>query len=204
MAQNESINYIATPDSAPQYEKGMDSLFRFIAMNIRYPEEARNKGLDGTVYVSFIVDTLGKILNAKVLKDIGGGCGEEAKRVLLLTTGKWNPGMNKTQKVNVLMNLPVSFRIMESKSTNEPGPISYHHFIMGKTAYDAGDFRLAFREFDTSAKLNSKNADTYYYRGLTEKKLDRMQDACDDWKKAFELGNNEVDSLITMYCAGKK
>lgn len=81
----------------------------FIQRNIRYPEVALKNKIEGRVYVTFTVETDGSITNIKVLRDIGGGCGQEAVRVVSIMP-KWKPGTQRGKPVRVQFNLPIVFQ----------------------------------------------------------------------------------------------
>ncbi len=95
-------------DEMPQYPGGKDSLNIFLVENIVYPKYAKRKNIHGMVYVTFIVETDGTINDVKVLRGIGGGCDEEAVRVVKMMP-KWTPGNLKGKKVRVQFNLPIKF-----------------------------------------------------------------------------------------------
>ncbi len=78
--------------------------------NIRYPEMARQNGIEGTVYLKFVVEKDGSISNPQVIRNIGGGCGAEALRVVGKMP-KWTPGKQRGRVVRVLFTLPVKFSL---------------------------------------------------------------------------------------------
>ncbi|MCO6478530.1 MAG: TonB family protein [Phaeodactylibacter sp.] len=89
-------------------------LLEFIYENIRYPAVARDNGIEGTVVVSFVVDQKGFVKDAQVVRDIGGGCGQEALRIVELMNSmpnRWTPGKQRGRAVKVLFNLPVKFKL---------------------------------------------------------------------------------------------
>ena len=86
------------------------NLVSFISSHLKYPEEAKREGLEGTVIVSFVITKEGKVEDPYVLKDIGGGCGEEAISILK-NMPLWESGIDKGEKVNVKLNLPVKFKL---------------------------------------------------------------------------------------------
>lgn len=93
------------------------SLLNFIYQNIQYPYEAREKGVEGTVVIGFVVEKDGSITQPKIVKDIGEGCGAEALRVVNLMLQykvRWSPGKNKQQPIRVAFNLPVRFKLEEA------------------------------------------------------------------------------------------
>ena len=85
-------------------------LLAFVYQNIQYPLDARQNGNEGTVVVSFVVEKDSTVSNINVVRDIGGGCGEEALRVIngMNEIGvKWIPGKMKGKPVRVQFNLPI-------------------------------------------------------------------------------------------------
>jgi protein TonB len=94
-----------------------ENLIKYIYKNIKYPTLAKDNGIQGMVVVSFVVDKNGKITDTKVIKDIGGGCGEEAEKVILSMNSlseRWTPGMQRAQKVKVRYNMPIRFRLNQN------------------------------------------------------------------------------------------
>jgi len=85
-------------------------LFKYLFENIRYPEEAKEKSFSGIVVIQFIIDGNGEIINPEIRRDIGGGCGEEALRVIK-TMDNWIPGKQDGKIVKTLYNLPVRFKL---------------------------------------------------------------------------------------------
>jgi protein TonB len=69
---------------------------------------AKESGIQGTVYVTFVVEKDGSITDVRVLRGIGGGCDEEAVRVVK-NSPKWSPGKQRGKPVRVQYNLPVKF-----------------------------------------------------------------------------------------------
>ncbi|MEQ8519456.1 MAG: energy transducer TonB [Cytophagales bacterium] len=94
----------------PQPVGGIGSFYEYLSEHIRYPDEARRIGISGRVFVEFVVDKDGSLTNAKVVKGIGGGCDEEALRVVL-SAPKWNPGKQRGRPVKVRMTVPVFFKL---------------------------------------------------------------------------------------------
>lgn len=101
--------------SQPEFPGGEAAMFNFIAKNILYPAEARNNNIQGTVVLTFVVNKDGKITDITIMKDIGGGCGAEAARVVAMMPD-WKPGMTVLGPVKVRYTLPVKFRLEGGKS----------------------------------------------------------------------------------------
>ena len=89
------------------------NLINFISKNIVYPDVATEEGLQGTVLVSFIINEKGVLLNPELLRDIGGGCGAAALRVVL-NMPNWEPAYHNGQPVKVRLNLPIRFSLTPS------------------------------------------------------------------------------------------
>ena len=97
-------------DEEAEFPGGIDSLLKFMVDNIQYPQEAKEKGIEGKVYVTFVIDSDGAVRNPRILRDIGGGCGKEVLRVVMLMP-KWIPAKYRYNAVPVQYNLPVSFTL---------------------------------------------------------------------------------------------
>ena len=78
----------------PEFPGGTEALYKYLAENIKYPQLARDNGITGKVYITFVVERDGSIANPKILRDIGGGCGAEAIRVVKAMP-KWTPGKQR-------------------------------------------------------------------------------------------------------------
>lgn len=94
----------------PEFPGGEEALMAFLATNLKYPPLALENNIQGTVAIRFVVDTQGRISSAEILKDIGGGCGAEALRVVN-SMPRWTPGEQNGVKVHVRYVLPIRFRL---------------------------------------------------------------------------------------------
>ena len=113
MAQTEVVDeeiFLVVAENAPEFPGGSDSLYAYIARNIKYPETAKKEKIEGRVFVTFVIEKDGQVSSAKILRDIGGGCGEEAIRVVK-NMPKWKPGTQRGNPVRFQFNLPVSFML---------------------------------------------------------------------------------------------
>jgi periplasmic protein TonB len=97
-------------EEPPVFIGGDEKLYKFLGDNMIYPQMARESGIQGIVYVTFVVEPNGAITSVRVLRDIGGGCGEEATRVVNAMP-KWSPGKQRGIAVRVQFNLPVKFTL---------------------------------------------------------------------------------------------
>jgi periplasmic protein TonB len=94
----------------PGYNGGEEAMYKYLSDNIKYPQVAKETGIQGNVIVTFVVEKDGTITSVSVLKDIGGGCGEEALRVVKAMP-KWNAGKQNGVPVRVQFNLPIRFTL---------------------------------------------------------------------------------------------
>ncbi len=92
----------------PQYIGGEKALMKYLQDNLVYPNDARKRNIQGTVFISFVVEPDGSISSVKCLRGIGGGCDEEAMRVVKLMPN-WKPGLQRGKPVRVQFNLPIRF-----------------------------------------------------------------------------------------------
>ena len=97
-------------ETLPIPSGGMEGWSSYLSANLGYPTTARRKGIEGTVIVAFIVDTDGTVSDFELLKGIGGGCDEEAIRIVK-NSPKWTPGMQDGKAVRTLMRLTVNFTL---------------------------------------------------------------------------------------------
>jgi protein TonB len=89
---------------------GMKAFYAYVGKNMKYPAQARRMGIEGKVYVTFVVGKDGALTDVRVLKGIGAGCDMEAIRVLS-GAPKWKPGKQRGRPVRVRMQLPIIFKL---------------------------------------------------------------------------------------------
>lgn len=97
-------------EESPSFPGGDVARIKFLQENIVYPQMARESGIQGTVYVTFVVERNGNVTDVRVLRGIGGGCDEEAVRVIKAMP-KWNPGKQRGKPVRVQFNMPIKFTL---------------------------------------------------------------------------------------------
>ncbi|QDH81048.1 energy transducer TonB [Echinicola soli] len=97
-------------ETMPTPPGGMEGWNKYLSKNLKYPTQARRMGIEGTVYVVFVVNTDGSIQDVGILRGIGGGCDEEAMRVVR-NAPKWEPGKQRGRPVRVKMRLPIRFKL---------------------------------------------------------------------------------------------
>ncbi|MBC7565537.1 MAG: energy transducer TonB [Pedobacter sp.] len=97
----------------PTFPGGMNNFYAYLKENVRYPSEAKASKLEGKVFLSFVVEKDGSLMDIKVDRKLGGGTDEEAVRVLEASP-KWQPGIQNGNVVRVKYNIPISFSLASS------------------------------------------------------------------------------------------
>ena len=97
-------------EEMPDFPGGTQKLADYLAKNIKYPQMARESGIQGRVFISFVVEPDGSVSNVNVMRSLGGGCDEEAVRVVK-SMPKWKPGKQRGKPVRVSYILPVNFKL---------------------------------------------------------------------------------------------
>jgi len=97
-------------ENQPEPVGGMAAFYKHVQKNLKYPEQARRMGVEGRVFVQFVVDKDGNLTDVQILKGIGSGCDEEALRVVK-SAPKWNPGKQRGRPVRVRMSIPIVFKL---------------------------------------------------------------------------------------------
>ncbi len=108
--ENPNKEFYEVVEIAPEFPGGFSALYVWLANAIVYPAFAREAGIEGTVYVRFIINEDGTISDATIIRGIGGGCNEEVLRVIgLMPT--WKAGIQGNSKVKVRYTLPIHFKL---------------------------------------------------------------------------------------------
>jgi len=104
----DEIPYIV--ETMPSYVGGISEFYKFVSKNLKYPAQARRMGIEGKVFVHFIVDKNGSLSDIKIMRGIGAGCDQEVLRIIRKSP-KWNPGKQRGVPVKVRMMLPITFKM---------------------------------------------------------------------------------------------
>ena len=97
-------------EEQPEFPGGISAFYKYVGERIKYPSQARRMGIEGKVFVQFVVDKDGSLTEVQAVKGIGAGCDEEAVRVLR-NIPKFRPGKQRGRAVKVRMVLPIVFRL---------------------------------------------------------------------------------------------
>ncbi|HRF78975.1 MAG TPA: energy transducer TonB [Flavobacteriales bacterium] len=101
-------------EQMPEFPGGQEAMTAYISKNLKYPEKAIEEGIEGVVFITFVVEPDGRISGVTVLRGIGAGCNEEAVRVVS-SMPNWKPGYQRGKAVRVKYNLPIRYKLAEGK-----------------------------------------------------------------------------------------
>ena len=122
--ETQAVETVATDNSEvygavevmPEYPGGTTAMFDFIQKNLKYPESAKDKGLEGRVFIGFVVEKDGSLSSFQVLRGVCDEIDAEAVRVLKMMP-KWKPGMNNGEPVRVQYTMPFKFQLTGNENT---------------------------------------------------------------------------------------
>ncbi|MDD3078565.1 MAG: TonB family protein [Paludibacter sp.] len=106
-------------ENMPKFPGGDQALFKFLAENVRYPVTAQEKGIQGRVICSFIINKDGSVSDVEVVRSVDSFLDAEAMRVIK-TMPEWEPGTQRGKTVRVKYNLPINFKLDGGKDTKNP------------------------------------------------------------------------------------
>ena len=106
---DEGIIFITVEQQA-EFPGGFEAMTKFLSRNMKYPAQARRMGVEGSVFVSFVIDKGGNISDPQVIKGISAECDKEAVRVVKMMP-PWKPGKQNGKPVKCRFVLPIKFRL---------------------------------------------------------------------------------------------
>jgi len=109
----------------PFYEGGLKAMREYIGKNKKYPKEALEQKIEGTVYLRYTINYKGKVIDTKILSSLGHGCDKEATRVVKLL--KFKVQKNYVGKIKFFKTIQIHFKLPKEKPTPKPSrQISYN------------------------------------------------------------------------------
>jgi TonB family protein len=114
--QNEDDIFTGSVEKMPEFPGGTNAMFNFISKNVTYPESAKEAGVEGKVYVQFVVEKDGSLSSFQVIRGVSDELDAEAIRVSKMMP-KWTPGMNEGKPVRVQFTLPFNFKLTGNDNT---------------------------------------------------------------------------------------
>jgi protein TonB len=107
----EEVDEIFTIVEEPASPKGgMPAFYKYVGEKVKYPAQARRMGIEGKVFVEFVIGKDGSISEVRAVKGIGAGCDEEAVRIVQ-GAPSWTPGKQRGKAVKQRMVLPITFKL---------------------------------------------------------------------------------------------
>lgn len=137
---NDNVYNIAIIKQPPTYPGGEVALFKYLGNNIKYPAIARESGIEGTVYVEFIIDKDGSVTNVVAKRKVDGGCTEEALRVINAMPN-WIPGIQEGKPVKVKYTLPIKFKLQDNDVTSTNTTASFTGGEVALSEYIANNLK---------------------------------------------------------------
>lgn len=99
-------------ENMPEFEGGMNAMFEFIKSNLKYPKYEKENGIQGNVYVRFVVEKDGSITRPEILQSVDGSQNFDSEVLRIINAmPTWTPGQNNGAKVRVYMTLPFQFKL---------------------------------------------------------------------------------------------
>jgi len=189
-------------EQMPQYPEGEDARIKYLSENIQYPALARDAGIEGIVYVVFVVDTNGSITDPRILRGIGGGCDEEVIR-LIKGMPKWIPGFQRGKPVRVQFNMPVKFSL-----GNKQTPLQEDNdYMTGIEKIQNESYSEALDYFTQYIrKKGTFHQDAYFKRGICYYQLGFLDQAHSDVEAGcnFNLKFNPKDIASLLFLIGNE
>ena len=111
----------ASVEQVPEFPGGPNGLGSYLMKTIRYPKEEREKGIQGRVIATFVVEPDGSLSDIKILRGVSKGLDDESLRVLSLSP-KWKPGYQNQRPVRVQYSIPISFTLADVDKKGKPEP----------------------------------------------------------------------------------
>ena len=109
--EEEDVDKVFTiVEQQAEFKGGMQKFYEYVGKKMKYPSQARRMGIEGKVFVQFVVERDGSITDVQAIRGIGAGCDEEAMKVIR-ESPKWNPGKQRGRAVRVRRVIPITFRL---------------------------------------------------------------------------------------------
>lgn len=111
VVEEENVDEIfSVVEETAEPKGGMPAFYKYVGEKIKYPAQARRMGVEGRVFVEFVVNRDGSIVDVRAIKGIGAGCDEEAVRIVQ-SAPAWKPGKQRGKPVRQKMVIPIIFKL---------------------------------------------------------------------------------------------
>lgn len=202
-AQTDSVKKeapLTIVEKMPAFPGGDSEMMKYIRENVVFPLPEKERGLAGTVYVTFVVEKDGTITDAKVLRGVPDAIGYNVEAVRVVKSmPKWNPGTQNEKTVRVQFNLPIKFT---NKMEIDPKKIekAASYIAKGKSLNEKEKYEKAIYAFDEALTLFPHDRDALYHKGIALLKLNYKSEACLLFSKITPEAYPAVYSVIDSNC----
>lgn len=196
-------------EEMPEFPGGTYEMMRFIQKNLKYPLDAKEKGMSGKVYLKFIVNESGNIADSiYVIKSTGYKILDNEAIRVVKSMPKWKPGTQNGKAVPVFFNIPINFQVYDNTTYSEAISLNDaeklrnadYYYNAGVREYSAGNFDKAIYNYKEALKYRENDIDALYNLGATYYKKGDTKSSCETWKKVQQLGKTDCDILIKKHC----
>jgi len=182
-----------SPEIDPEYLQGKEKLIEMVS-NVEPTLYAKQDEQFGMVFVDVTFDDKGHLIKIEVPHKIGYGLDEKAIKIIKKTNGSWKSAMDKGSNVFSSMIIPVYFR----RYPNELDEKARKFYKQGLKLFKNKKYQKAVTFFETATSINRNFIDAFYFRANCYSHMNRMDDACEFWEKAIQLGlvgQNKLNSV---------
>lgn len=156
-----------------------------------------NHCLMATTTVQFNVSSSGEIDSIKVIRGLGNGGADILKYAILKTSGNWIPATKNGIPINSHSEYTYFFNSIDKKACND----CKYWYELGIKEFGLQHYKYALKDFQNALDSNNGDADSYYYKALSELNLkNKLIEACQDLKDAYYFGKVEALILIENQC----
>ena len=182
----------------PVYVHGEAALTK-TTTNLSPPLYAIQNNIFGTVKIKLILNRDGSIVQTDVIKSLGFGCDEAALKIIAKTQNKWSPAKQYLKSVYDSIIIPLHFKAVEDEISEK----SKSFYRKGLKLYKNEKFADAFSFFKVATDLSENYIEALFYSGNCLVQLNRKTEACNYWRKSFDLGKlDDEKTKKTDYCSG--
>lgn len=152
------------PEEMAEYPGGINAMMNFLQMNLKYPTDCKNAGIDGKVILRFVVNEDGSLTNMEPMQSPDERLTAEAKRVVSLMP-KWTPARDKGKIVKMRYSLPITFRLPDQKkqTLDKTACNELSRQIAGKKDNPRGLYRLMGFSYENGTADKEAHIEQYKY-----------------------------------------
>jgi TonB family protein len=174
------------------------SIEAYLKEIIVFPEEARERYIQGTEVIGFVVTPQGRLSDFRIINSLNSAIDEEVIRALLTTNGMWEPGKIEQEKVSMESEVSITFVITDMSHMNFNDLAKKYFSRATVSLFSKHDFSRALRNFDKGIVLLPNDKSLLLLRGMTRFELGDKEGALKDWTRIKTLGGLESEEYIKM------